>query len=300
MGKNMDYSDKLARGDILHERVSLHNNFTLRMSALPRLFPSILKLNNIGYQNINYCSSGVFHKSIDFCLVLSSESGKYIYSIDGKKKEYTPPLIFIKGPGNAYGNHTSSLREVFYFSYSAKAKLHFTNMNLKPGYPGIEILKNSPIIKLALEIISKSDLIYEVGMADKLEKLCEMILIEASLLNKQVRCAPVHDDNKIAEIVSYFDANYKKKINIADLIKKHGFSKRSFYRVWKKKYSISPIDYLESLKMSQASSLLFNSHKQISEIANELNYEDPMYFSRRFTKYFKLSPREYRKQSENL
>jgi AraC-like DNA-binding protein len=268
----------------------------MNLRNLPRLFPSALPLNSVGYQFTDYRSSGLQHKSIDFGLVLSSETDSYTYSVDEKERTYKPPLFFVKGPGNAYGNQTAGLREVFYFTYSGNAIHQFENMKLEPGSPGIEICHDSPIIKLALEAVNLSNKIHELGTVDKIENLCETILIEASIIKRQRSGISTINNEKINEIISFINNNFREKTKLSDLIKKYGFSKRSFYREWNKKYSISPVDYIESLKMSEASNLLSNTKMQISEIATELKYDDPMYFSRRFTKHFNTSPREYRKQ----
>lgn len=287
----MDYSDKKNTS-----RLSIHDNFSLNLSAFPRFFPSLMRLNSIGYQYINYQSAGLRHETIDVGVVLSSESGKYIYSVDGTAAEYVPPLILIKGPGNVYGNLTDSMREVLYFAYPAKLLSVFKDLGLAPGMPAMEISTASVIMSLALEIIRYLDLIHQHGEIDRIERLCEMLLLEASILKKHSTLPASTEYKKIEEIALFINTNYKKKINMAELIGRYGFSKRSFYREWKKKYSVTPYDYLESLRMSRASSLICNSRMRIGEIASSLNYDDSLYFSRRFKETFHMSPREYRKK----
>jgi AraC-like DNA-binding protein len=153
---------------------------------------------------------------------------------------------------------------------------------------------------LSLKIIERLDFIHRHGEADRIEKLCETILLEASILKRHAHTPSRQEDKKIEEIASYLNANYKKKINIGEIISRHGFSKRSFYREWNRKYSVTPYEYLESLRMSMASSLLCASDIRIGEIASTLNYEDSLYFSKRFRGAFNMSPREYRKKFGNL
>jgi AraC-like DNA-binding protein len=292
IGKKMDYSVKKANSP----RISHHKDFHFDLTKMPRIFPASLPVNSIGYQYIDYQSTGVYHKTIDFGLVLSAAPGEYTYSVDAKKYTYKPPFFFLKGPGKAYGNHTFGPREVFFLSYNNKTALMFKSLNLEPGSPGLEIPESSPLIKWTLEAIGKSDSMHELGTVDEIDRLCEMILLEASVLKRQRNGDASENTSKIAEIITYINKNFRKKFKLSELIKKHGFSKRSFYREWNKKHSISPVDYIESLKMSQASNLLSSTNMPISEIALDLNYEDPMYFSRRFSKQFNISPREYRKQ----
>lgn len=50
-------------------------------------------------------------------------------------------------------------------------------------------------------------------------------------------------------------------------------------------------------RMEEAARLLRNTLMTVGEIACELGFEDPLYFSRRFRAFFSLSPTEYRRRS---
>jgi AraC family transcriptional regulator of arabinose operon len=54
------------------------------------------------------------------------------------------------------------------------------------------------------------------------------------------------------------------------------------------------MDYFIHLKIQEACKLLVLSRLSISEIAYELGYEDPYYFSRIFKKVMGTSPLQYR------
>lgn len=55
-------------------------------------------------------------------------------------------------------------------------------------------------------------------------------------------------------------------------------------------------DYLTSLRIGKAKTLLHNTGLRLSQIAGLVGYEDEKYFSRVFKKATGLTPREYRKQ----
>lgn len=58
---------------------------------------------------------------------------------------------------------------------------------------------------------------------------------------------------------------------------------------------MSPVDYFIQLKMQRACQLLFFGTKHIKEIATDLGYDNPYYFSRLFKKYIGKAPKEYRR-----
>lgn len=57
---------------------------------------------------------------------------------------------------------------------------------------------------------------------------------------------------------------------------------------------MSPISYFNQLKIQKACQLLDFTDKKAKEIAFELSFSDPYYFSKVFSKYMHMSPKEYR------
>ena len=71
-----------------------------------------------------------------------------------------------------------------------------------------------------------------------------------------------------------------------------------FIRNFKQYMKISPAQYILSLRMVNAQSLLENTEYNIGEIAEIVGYDNPLYFSRVFKKEYGVSPAQYRKNLE--
>lgn len=71
-------------------------------------------------------------------------------------------------------------------------------------------------------------------------------------------------------------------------------SKYAFARKYKRLTGTSPIQHFIYMKMERACYLLDISQQSIQQIAYELGYDDPYYFSRLFRKVVGVSPRQYR------
>ena len=72
-----------------------------------------------------------------------------------------------------------------------------------------------------------------------------------------------------------------------------------FIRNFKQHMKISPAQYLLSLRMVNAQSLLENTDYSVGEIAEIVGYDNQLYFSRVFKKEYGISPAQYRKRAEN-
>ena len=59
---------------------------------------------------------------------------------------------------------------------------------------------------------------------------------------------------------------------------------------------MSGTDYIQLLRLKKAIELMADGNNNISEIAYEVGFSDPNYFSKVFKKAYQLTPSEYRKQ----
>ncbi|MDF2721649.1 MAG: AraC family transcriptional regulator [Paenibacillus sp.] len=67
--------------------------------------------------------------------------------------------------------------------------------------------------------------------------------------------------------------------------------------VFKKYSNISINQYIHQLRTQRAQYLLSHTSKSVKEIATEVGYQDPLYFSRMFKKYAGVAPLHYRETS---
>ena len=91
------------------------------------------------------------------------------------------------------------------------------------------------------------------------------------------------------------DLNEKKSHTIQYGFIFDGSKKIDNFKLYMK---ISPAQYILSLRMVNAQSLLENTEYNIGEIAEIVGYDNPLYFSRVFKKEYGVSPAQYRKNLE--
>ena len=84
--------------------------------------------------------------------------------------------------------------------------------------------------------------------------------------------------------------------NLKEIARSCGMSLSNFFRKFRSEYNCSPIEYRDNQVIAHAKILLCSTELQIKEIARELNFDDPYYFSRFFHARTGNTPSQYRKR----
>lgn len=98
----------------------------------------------------------------------------------------------------------------------------------------------------------------------------------------------------IAKTASYIENHFSEELSIAALADLVHYSERHFARLFKETYNMTPVDYILSLRIKHACTLLSDTDLPISEISLQSGYSDNNYFSRVFKKKIGVTPSQYR------
>lgn len=98
-------------------------------------------------------------------------------------------------------------------------------------------------------------------------------------------------------IREYLLLHYKEEIDWEDFAARYNFSLSYIRKFFKQETSYTPAQYLTSLRINDAKSLLLNSpNMTIATIGKLVGYDDQYYFSRLFKKHTGCYPSDYRSQ----
>ena len=104
------------------------------------------------------------------------------------------------------------------------------------------------------------------------------------------------EKNPMAEQLSkYVEENIKKIVSLEDICEAFHYSKNYIIRIFNKEFGVSPIQYVNEVKLRRAMYLLETTSKPIGEIAIECGYADYAYFYKRFIQKVGISPQKWRK-----
>lgn len=102
-------------------------------------------------------------------------------------------------------------------------------------------------------------------------------------------------DDIVAKATELINRNIRvRKYSIQELADDLNISTSYLTRIFKEKLGMSPLRYMNEIKIASAKEELVNTSTPIKMISANLNFSDPLYFSRIFSKLEGVSPNHYR------
>ena len=101
--------------------------------------------------------------------------------------------------------------------------------------------------------------------------------------------------NKIfTDVVEYIKENYYMNITAAKLSRRFRVSSSYLARLFRENLGLTTIDFLNKVRVDNASALIFEAHKPLEEIATHVGYKNKSSFSRMFKKFRGITPLAYK------
>ena len=99
----------------------------------------------------------------------------------------------------------------------------------------------------------------------------------------------------LAEVEKEIKLNYADNLTLRDLSKKYYVNPAYLGQMFKKKYNQSFKDYLCSVRINEAASMLLKSEDKIALISERVGYKDVDYFIQKFIEQKGITPAKYRR-----
>ncbi len=131
-------------------------------------------------------------------------------------------------------------------------------------------------------------------------ELCALYFQELILLIS----SGISDDGKVpvyptpyTEVINYLENHYFENITLNNLTKIGCTNYKTLTNQFLKFQNTTPMKYLTKIRLEHSTELLIQTVLQIKEIANAVGYNDPLYFTKSFSKKYGMSPKEYRENA---
>lgn len=205
-----------------------------------------------------------------------------IQKVDYKNSKYMLKEI-VKNIFEVYSNDTQLIANTLKYVLD-----DLLNMALDLG-----VFNDKNIEKCKEKYKNNFELFYDQYKAKRsLMEIIDLIFNELSSHKKYV------DSNDINRILDYIEKNLKKNVTLEEVAEFGAISPYYLCKLFKRKIGINFSTYIVNRKMEIAKELLEYTDMPILNIALELSYNEPNYFSKVFKKIEGVTPTEYRKSKK--
>ena len=253
-------------------------------------------------------------------LEIASDHYSIGYLISGDRTTITPNSIFVQHPGNVstlapyiYHRTVPASNEVY-----ESILVKFSPLFVKPltdqfGDQILDQIYARPTNRFPADM-QAAIAGYFINLLEEYNKkspygdfkiqciLCELLLtiLEYRLPEENSVSSDTLLTLPIMEAVYYMETHFAENITIEKAAGISSYSVAYFSRLFKKQVGKSYSEYLSHIRIKNASRLLLNTDKSITEIAIETGYQYPGNLSAAFRQKTGFTPQQYRKQQKNL
>ncbi len=137
-----------------------------------------------------------------------------------------------------------------------------------------------------------------VAVLERHNILCEMVLGLVHVSNATPRRR--ENAKRIAGVLEYLSRHFAEPFSMSELPVKFAMSYTSLRRTFRAATGSGMKEYVLSLRISKAKTLLLEGSSSIAEVASACGFEDPYYFMRLFKRSTGLPPGRYGRVSRVL
>ncbi len=252
----------------------------------------------------NFMEIGICHEGHGKCILRDCEN------------EFEGGCILIIPPNYPHTNNSDpgiiSFWEWMYFDIESilQDMKNLSRSNLDTENM-LNILYRSPFFFHQEEHQKISDVILEIrGECDrkeymyqeKLRGLLQMFVVELLRMHDIRDEMPRKNERsfQIVPALNYVRKHYSEDIRIKDLADVCGISESHFRRIFQECMNMIPNDYVNMIRIREASKILLNSYATMDEVAYRVGYGNVSSFNRNFKKIIGMTPYQWKRSPDNF
>ncbi len=265
-------------------------------ASLGRRLPHPVRIAHIGHLPAKTSWVDTQFDVVAFSLILDG-TGQLL--VDGQTHDVQAPCVICEFPGPHFRYGPATTWYEIYFTYEGSSLSALTELGLvKAGRYLWPVRSLSRIRRKLEDMVELVASIEQVGNVDRLDRLCEWLVAETLLDEKEVGQDRMH--RKVLAIRDWLEAHCSDELDLRRVAQRHGLSFTTFRRYWAQYFSESPARFVNAERMKRACRLLCETDLPIADIARQLGFDDPLYFSKKFHRHSGETARDYRRKYAGL
>jgi AraC-like DNA-binding protein len=234
-------------------------------------------------------------------LWLKEVGGNPFYFLDFNEYTLTKDQIILIYPGQIDYMPDIYSKEGYLFAFEQSLFHHIVediNSDYLNGYTAnifISLDKDITVIleKLMELILPEYKTTYRIPL---LESYLQAFLFHISSLYEGQHNLKNRDDILITELMKLIDLNFINEKEVSFYAGKLGVTNKKLTRLCIKKTGKTIKQYILGRLVLEIKKEIFKSEKSLKEIAFDLNFSEPAYFTRFFKKHTSMTPEEFRRE----
>lgn len=238
-------------------------------------------------------------RGLDECIIIFCTKGRGWLEIDGKRISVGSGEVLIIPPNKPHAYHADGEDpwSIHWAHFSGTSAASYASM--LPAHEHVMTVTASDSKKIA-EMFGECYRLASSGFTERTLLLVSHILRHALgvlffQIGTSLRGAPRVGAHDLTKSIEFMRANVARPLTLGELSRHAGLSPARFSSLFRDQTGSSPVEHHIRLRMQSACHYLDTTALSVKEVAAELGYDDPYYFSRIFQKILGCSPLAYRR-----
>ncbi|WP_298779514.1 helix-turn-helix domain-containing protein [uncultured Polaribacter sp.] len=236
------------------------------------------------------------------------QEGTGIYNIDFEQYTFTDNVLFFLSPGQVFTVDSEQIKTAYKLTFIrdfyciqthdkevACNGILFNNVYETPFVKPCkkETAKLNFILESLIEEFQQKD----TAKYDMLQAYLKQFIIHTVRVKKENHIIKEDTETRLFKDFSLLvDQNFRSLHSVTDYANRLGLSPKSITKSFQKIGVTTPSQFIKNRILLEAKRLLIYTDKTVKEIAFELGFNDPAYFTRFFTKGVLKSPLQFKKE----
>ena len=250
-------------------------------------------------------------EQIDAYNIFWIKEGKGTYHIDFKEYSFDGNVLFFLSPGQVFTVDSEEIKEAYRLSFVrdfyciqthdkevACNGVLFNNVYKTPFVKPCE--SDSAKLSFILESLIDEFQNESTAQYDMLQSYLKQFIILSVRVKKEYDTIEENAESKLfKDFSTLVEFNYTKLHSVTDYAERLGLSPKSLTKHFQKIGAQTPSDFIKNRIVLEAKRKLIYTDFSVKEIAFDLGFNDPAYFTRFFTKAVEKSPLQFKKELKN-
>lgn len=254
------------------------------------------KINPIYYKgDLTLCDNNWHYENIviGYDRLYYVTEGECVIEVDGIRHIAKPGQLFFlpcHSTQRLYTEKNKTVKKYWIHCVLPCGEKDFSELVSLPYF--VEVEDREYVENLFKNIVSQKS---EISLMDKIEQKADILRIIAYFIRYEDKSrVSVEHDGQISYIIDYIEKNLCENHTLESLSSKLHFNPSYFVRYFKASTGLTPISYINNLRIRKAQKLLLDEKIPIQDISSMVGFKSLYYFSRYFKKKTGFSPTQYR------